>query len=1109
MLRHPSTLVSRSCAALLLAACALPAEEKSGPSPPPAAPPGKAMLDAFLRSQVAEVAAAQSRVLDGVVTAADWERRRAELRSQLKDMLGLDPEPSREDLRAAVAGTVERPDLGIAVEKLHFQPVPGLYVTANVHRPLAPQGRLPAVLYLSGHGQVKLDGVSYGNKAHYQHHGAWFARNGYVCLVLDTLQLGEIEGKHHGTYRLGMWWWASRGYTPAGVEAWTSVRAIDYLAARPDVDPARIGVTGRSGGGTGSWWLAALDDRPAAFAPVAGTTDLQNHVIDGCIDGHCDCNYTANYYRWDYPTVASLAAPRPVLHLNSDKDSIFPLDGVLRVHAALKGVYGLLGSRERLGLTVTEGPHADTQDLQVPAFRWMARWLKGDALALVTHLAEKVYDPRELKALAEVPKDERNTSIEESFVAVAAAPEPPADLAAFEGLRAKLLEGLKAKPFRSSPEPPARPRLEPFKSAERDGLLLRGYALASEGAFRLPLWIVSRGGAEPVRHVALRPADEHGWTEWLSAGAAAFAAELGVEASIARRRATEDLRRRLAEPGLALAVFPPRGVGPTRWSDGPALENRVRRRFLALGRTVEEGRVHDVRLAARAARLVPGLAGASLTLEAEGDMAAVALYAGILEPSVERLELARLPASHRQSIALLGVQRVLDIPQAVALAFPRKVVLLDVDEQAFAWPRRAAEALARAAGPGREPPLEIRRDRRWVGARAHAIPKHTTSEGSGYFSIVEGRNAKLYVGTAKYRENAFLVELDPADGSMRVVVDAMKEIGSTVTGFAAQAKIHTRNNAGESGRIYFGTKQGYPKEGEDRSDYPGGYPMVYDPATGSTRVYAIPVPHQGVISVTPDESRGIAYVSTCSDGRPVESTHFLVLDLATGKYRDLMDCRHMYAFIVVDWRGRAYHPILGGDIARFDPSKGSEGTLERLSQTIDGAPPRGSLLAHPESHPINWEVSPDRKTLYAVAMNENQLYAYDLTADGSTLPGRSLGKLLAGAKDTDCRALCVGPEGEVWAAVTTRDAEAGQVIHLVSWRPGDPAPLDHGPIAVENPDYTELTGVDGKPLPWHHGMKRLADCTLVPLYPMGVCQGRDGRTYVTAICPYTVLEVAP
>ena len=393
---------------------------------------------------------------------------------------------------------------------------------------------------------------------------------------------------------------------------------------------------------------------------------------------------------------------------------------------------------------------------------------------------------------------------------------------------------------------------------------------------------------------------------------------------------------------------------------------------------------------------------------------------------------------------------------------------------------------------------------------AYAVPKETTSEGSGYFSLIEGRDGAIYVGTAKYRHNAFLVRFDPKTKQMKVVVDAHQEIGTKATGFAAQAKIHTRNNVGRSGRIYFGTKQGYPQKGEKRTDYPGGYPLVYDPQTGKTRVYDIPVAHQGIISVTPDERRGVAYVSTCSDERPVESTHFLRLDLKTGKYRDLMDCRHMYGFIVVDHLGRAYHPILGGDVARYDPGTDR---LERLKQTIDGRPPSAeSLLADPRSHPINWDISPDRKTLWAVAMSGNALYRYDLTAGGGTLPGRRVGKLIAGAEKTDCRATCVGPDGTVWAGVAATFKERGQWLHLVSYRPGADAPVDHGPITIRNPDYTKRTGDDGKPLRWHHGVQRETDGTLRPLYTiMAISAARDGVVYLTTLYPLTLhaIKVTP
>ena len=79
-------------------------------------------------------------------------------------------------------------------------------------------------------------------------------------------------------------------------------------------------------------------------------------------------------------------------------------------------------------------------------------------------------------------------------------------------------------------------------------------------------------------------------------------------------------------------------------------------------------------------------------------------------------------------------------------------------------------------------------DRHWLWSTATAVPEATTSEQSGYFSIVEGKNGRLYVGTAKYGANAFLVEFDPLTRQMKVVVDAQKAIGTTATGFAARPR---------------------------------------------------------------------------------------------------------------------------------------------------------------------------------------------------------------------------------------------------------------------------------------------------------------------------------
>jgi hypothetical protein len=459
------------------------------------------------------------------------------------------------------------------------------------------------------------------------------------------------------------------------------------------------------------------------------------------------------------------------------------------------------------------------------------------------------------------------------------------------------------------------------------------------------------------------------------------------------------------------------------------------------------------------------------------------------------------------------------IEQAAAEARQRGDRWIGTEHLLLAVARRSGgRVLVILAGAGGLLPMALSADKgtgeppagAWLPATAYAVPKETAPEGEGYFSIIEGHNGRLYIGTHANGLNAWLVEFDPKTERMRAVVDAQKAIGTDAKGFGAQAKIHTRNNVGASGKIYFGTKQGYPQPSEKWTGYPGGYPMVYDPKTEKTRVYAIPVPHQGVSGITPDESRGVAYISTCSDHRPGphESAHFLVLDFATGKYRDLIDTEHVYAFIVVDHRHRAYHPLRGGDIARYDPASGK---LERLKQTIDGKPPASdSHLADTEGHPLNWDISPDGKTLYCVPMSTNQLYASDLTAEGDTLPGRSIGPLVPDAKDIDCRAMCVGPGGEVWAAVTIASPLGIRLPRLVSYHPGDKAPRDRGPISIRNPDYTEFTDKTGKPLPYHGGLFKTPDgVTTTRHVLLGICQARDGSVYVLALQPYTVLRIDP
>ncbi len=210
----------------------------------------------------------------------------------------------------------------------------------------------------------------------------------------------------------------------------------------------------------------------------------------------------------------------------------------------------------------------------------------------------------------------------------------------------------------------------------------------------------------------------------------------------------------------------------------------------------------------------------------------------------------------------------------------------------------------------------------WILGKAYHVPSEYTNQESGYFSIIEGKNGKVYIGCAKYGVNAYLIEFNPAERDHADGGRCPSRDQAIPPGFAAQAKIHTRNNVGQlTGKIYFGSKQGYPGKDEKRSDYPGGYVLAYDPKTGKTENFGMPKPHHGVISVMPDERRGLD-LRLHVRRRPAyrEQSHFMVYDMKTKKYRDLGESEHSYAFIVLDNRGRAYHPMRGGKIARFDPA---------------------------------------------------------------------------------------------------------------------------------------------------------------------------------------------
>src|SRR5262245_43157587 len=243
----------------------------------------------------------------------------------------------------------------------------------------------------------------------------------------------------------------------------------------------------------------------------------------------------------------------------------------------------------------------------------------------------------------------------------------------------------------------------------------------------------------------------------------------------------------------------------------------------------------------------------------------------------------------------------------------------------------------------------------YVSATAYHVLPGTHTDESGYFSLCEGKDGKVYVGTAAYGFNAYLVEFDPKTGKQRIVIDVNKACGLTTPEkptYAAQSKIHTRNHVGPSGKIYVGSKQGYRRGKDDTADYAGGYVMVYDPATGKTENCGMPYKGEGVNDVTADESRGLIYVVTCEDH------HWMVYDMKAKQYREPDPALRLtpYAQTLLDHKGRAVVVTRDFQLARFDPESNK---LTVLPFASDG---KAVGASDDKLGPACWAITPDGKT---------------------------------------------------------------------------------------------------------------------------------------------------
>jgi dienelactone hydrolase len=286
-----------------------------------------------------------------------WRARVAEIRQRILLAAGLWPPFERPALAPVIFGRIERDDYSI--EKVHFETWRGFHFSGNLYRPRGKKGPFPAVLSPHGHASP---GRFFDGPNSEPGRAVTLSRMGFVVFSYDMVGYGDLTQVPH-SFEDSAW-----GLSLLGLQLWNSQRAVDFLTSLPDVDPARIGVSGASGGGTQSFMLAAVDDRVAVVAPVC--------MVAAEFQGGCSCeNAPLLRIGLNNAEIAAAVAPRPLLLVSATGD--WTKDNLKVECPAIQGAYKSLGAEGRFRCVQFNAGHNYNKDSREAVYAWLARWLQN------------------------------------------------------------------------------------------------------------------------------------------------------------------------------------------------------------------------------------------------------------------------------------------------------------------------------------------------------------------------------------------------------------------------------------------------------------------------------------------------------------------------------------------------------------------------------------------------------------------------------------------------------------------------------------------------------------------------------------------------------------
>ncbi len=297
--------------------------------------------------------------------AEAWQK---ELREKIAELVGGFPS-QRTPLQAQTLEVKEYP--GYRREKFIFQSRPGVEVLGYLVTPTAGRAPHPAVIAIPGHGRgvddiVGIDdhGRDGTERVGYAYdYALQIAEHGMAAVAIEPMAFGcrrdpvtRSSGLSATACQPAAGSALLLGQTMIGWRVYDTMRAIDWIATRPELDSSRIGCLGCSGGGTCTLFAAALDSRIRAALVSSYLNTFRESIMRV---SHCIDNYVPGILNWaEMYDVAGLIAPRPLFAESGLRDPIFPTAAARESFARVQKVYAVFGAEDQVGLEVFDGPHS-------------------------------------------------------------------------------------------------------------------------------------------------------------------------------------------------------------------------------------------------------------------------------------------------------------------------------------------------------------------------------------------------------------------------------------------------------------------------------------------------------------------------------------------------------------------------------------------------------------------------------------------------------------------------------------------------------------------------------------------------------------------------------